>query len=58
MRKQWRTVVPIDDTDPSASVILSHDPLKASGFYKDEINYLKTLGYQFVQDGWVWRAMK
>jgi len=39
-------------------VILSHDPSKATGFFLREVDYLKDLGYRFVQDGWVWRAVK
>jgi len=39
-------------------VILSHDPSKASGFFLREVDYLKDLGYRFVRDGWVWRAVK
>ncbi len=39
-------------------IILSHDPSKASRFYLREIQYLEDLGYKFVQDGWVWRAIK
>jgi len=39
-------------------VVLSHDPLKATGFYKREVNYLNQLGYKFVQDGWVWKAVR
>ena len=39
-------------------IILSHDPVKATGFYQREIGYLNELGYKFVQDGWVWRAVR
>lgn len=39
-------------------IILSHDPSLATGFFKQEVKYLKSLGYQFIQDGWVWRAVK
>jgi hypothetical protein len=39
-------------------VILSHDPSNATGFYRREVQYLEDLGYNFVQDGWVWRATK
>ena len=39
-------------------VVLSHDPLKATGFYKREVNYLNQLGYKFIQDGWVWKAVQ
>jgi len=39
-------------------IILSHDPATASRFYLREVQYLEDLGYKFVQDGWVWRAVK
>jgi hypothetical protein len=38
--------------------IFSHDPLKATGFFADEVAYLKQFGYTFVKDGWVWKAVK
>lgn len=37
-------------------IILSHDPLKATGYFKREVNYLTDLGYKFEQDNWVWKA--
>lgn len=39
-------------------IILSHNPGTATGFYRQEIDFLRALGYRFVQDGWVWRAIK
>ena len=39
-------------------IVLSHDPTRATGFYKRELSYLGELGYQFVRDGWVWRAVR
>jgi hypothetical protein len=38
-------------------IILSHDPTKATGFFQREVSYLERLGYEFVQDGWVWKAV-
>ena len=39
-------------------IIMSHNPAKATGFFADEVAYLRSLGYKFVQDGWVWKAVK
>lgn len=39
-------------------IILSHDPLKATGFFKREVAYLERLGYKFKPDNWVWKAVK
>jgi hypothetical protein len=39
-------------------IIFSHDPAKATGGFLNEVVYLERLGYEFVQDGWVWRAVK
>jgi len=39
-------------------IILSHDPLKATGFFLREVEYLEDIGYRFVQDGWVWKAIR
>ena len=39
-------------------IILSHNPAKATRFYLREVQYLEDLGYKFVQDGWVWKAVK
>ena len=38
-------------------IILSHDPAQATGFFLREIEYLEDLGYHFVQDGWIWKAI-
>ncbi len=37
-------------------IILSHDPEKATGYFKREVNYLQDLGFKFEQDNWVWKA--
>ena len=39
-------------------VILSHNPATATGFFAKEVTYLEELGYRFVQEGWVWKAVK
>ena len=39
-------------------VILSHNPATATGFFAKEVTYLEQLGYRFVQDGWVRKAVK
>jgi len=36
--------------------ILSHDPSKATGFFKNEVDFLSNF-YRFEKDGWVWRAI-
>ena len=41
------------------SIIFSHDPGKATGFFLKEVNLLKDLGYKtFVKDGAIWKALK
>ncbi len=44
--------------DAGKEILLSHDPEKATGFFAKEIEYLLSLGYSFVKDGDVWRAVK
>jgi RHS repeat-associated protein len=39
-------------------VILSHNPATATGFFAEEVNFLRNLGYKFVKDGWFWRAVR
>ena len=38
--------------------VLSHDPFKAEGFFKQEVDFLFNKGYKFVQDGSYWKAIK
>lgn len=38
--------------------ILSHNPFSATGYYKKEIEYLTKQGYQFTQNGDIWKALK
>lgn len=38
--------------------VLSHNPFSATGYYKKEIEYLTKQGYQFTQNGDIWRALK
>jgi len=38
--------------------ILSHDPAQATGYFANEVNLLKGMGYRFIQEGSVWRAVK
>jgi len=37
-------------------IILSHDPTKATGFFKNEVDFLSNF-YRFEKDGWVWKAI-
>lgn len=39
-------------------IILSHDPAKATGFFANEVDYLKSLGYTFKKENWVWKATR
>jgi len=38
--------------------ILSHDPAQATGYFAKEVNLLKDMGYSFIKEGSVWRALK
>jgi len=38
--------------------ILSHDPNLASGYFAREVGYLEELGFRFVKDGDIWRAVQ
>ncbi|MDT3701333.1 MAG: RHS repeat-associated core domain-containing protein, partial [Thermincola sp.] len=38
--------------------ILSHDPAQATGYFANEVNLLKDMGYSFIKEGSVWRALK
>lgn len=42
----------------SKNFILSHNPFLATGYYKKEIEYLTKQGYQFTQNGDIWKALK
>ena len=37
---------------------LSHDPMKASGYFQKEVNFLKDNGFKFIKDGDFWKAVK
>lgn len=37
-------------------IILSHDPSKATRFFKNEVDFLSNF-YRFEKDGWVWKAI-
>jgi hypothetical protein len=40
------------------TIIFSHDPHKADGFFKKEIEYLEYLKYEFPKENnWTWRAV-
>jgi hypothetical protein len=39
-------------------IILSHNPATATNYFAREVSYLEALGYSFVQDGWVWKAVR
>jgi hypothetical protein len=38
--------------------ILSHDPSEATGFFLREVAYLEQLGFRFMKDGLIWRAIR
>ena len=40
------------------SFYLSHDPMKASGYFQKEVNFLKDNGFKFIKDGDFWKAVK
>ncbi|NLP41265.1 MAG: hypothetical protein GX348_03565 [Veillonellaceae bacterium] len=40
------------------NIILTQNPTSATGYFAKEVNYLSELGYKFVQEGTVWRAIK
>ena len=40
------------------SFYLSHDPMKASGYFQKEVNFLKDNGFKFIKDGEFWKAVK
>jgi hypothetical protein len=39
-------------------IILSHDPSKATGYFAKEVEYLRSLDYQFVRENWIWKAKR
>lgn len=34
------------------------DPMKASGYFQKEVNFLKDNGFKFIKDGEFWKAVK
>lgn len=40
------------------TVLLSHNPYKATGFFAQEVNYLINLNHYFVKEEKYWRAIK
>lgn len=40
------------------TIYLSHDPNKADGYFKKEVQYLKKQGYSFIPEGDMWKAVK
>ena len=44
--------------DAGKSFILSHDPATATGYFLKEVNFLQNNGFQFIQDGPLWRAVQ
>jgi hypothetical protein len=38
--------------------LLTHDPAEATGYFLEEVNFLKTKGYTFIKDGEFWKAVK
>lgn len=38
------------------TIILSHNPNKATGYYAKEVEYLVKRGYRFVKYGTIWKA--
>ncbi|MEO5913970.1 MAG: RHS repeat-associated core domain-containing protein [Luteolibacter sp.] len=39
-------------------IILSHDPATATGFFALEVDFLEQMSYKFVEDNWVWKAVR
>ena len=37
---------------------LSHDSLKATGYFKNEVNFLKENGFKFIKEGKYWKVVK
>ncbi len=37
---------------------LSHNPAKATGYFAQEVNFLKSNGYRFIKERSLWRAVK
>ncbi|WP_052702762.1 RHS repeat-associated core domain-containing protein [Paenibacillus beijingensis] len=40
------------------SFILSHNPAEATGYFANEVNLLREMGYSFVRDGSIWKSIK
>ncbi|OCG78440.1 hypothetical protein A9G42_03230 [Gilliamella sp. Nev6-6] len=40
------------------TVLLSHNPYTATGYFSQEVNFLIKLNYSFVKEGKYWRAIK
>ncbi len=38
--------------------ILSHDPLKATGYFAKEVELLTEKGFTFIRNGELWKAVK
>lgn len=38
--------------------ILSHDPATATGYFKQEVNFLEQKGFEFIKEGSTWKAIK
>lgn len=44
--------------EANKTFILSHNPYEATGYFSKEVDLLLEMGYDFVEDGSVWRAYK
>lgn len=44
--------------EANKTFILSHNPYEATGYFSKEVDLLLEMGYDFVQEGSVWRAYK
>ena len=42
----------------SKSFVLTHNPYQATGYFAQEVDFLTRNGYNFVQNGSIWNAIK
>ena len=40
------------------TILLSHNPAGASGFFSLEVEYLRGLGFKFIKEGNLWKAVR
>ena len=52
----YNVTIGVHSTPLYLATLLSHDPLKATGFFKNEVDFLSNF-YRFEKEGWVWKAV-